>query len=52
MSVPDQYLVTVKNLEAFLQALTNAQAPQKFTLKFLEQLGFVFTTDCYSISCM
>ena len=45
MSVPDQYLVTVKNLEAFLQALTNAQAPQKFTLKFLEQLGFKSTND-------
>lgn len=45
MSVPDQYLVTIKNLEAFLNALTNAQAPQKFTLKFLEQLGFKSTND-------
>lgn len=41
----EYYLVTTKNLDAFLNALTNAQAPQKFTQKFLEQLEFKSTND-------
>lgn len=45
MSLPEQYLVTTKNLDAFFNSLMNAQAPQKFTLKFLEQLEFKSTND-------
>lgn len=45
MALPEQYLVTTKNLEAFLNSIINAQPPKKFTLKFLEQLEFKSTND-------
>jgi hypothetical protein len=45
MALPDQYLITTKNLDAFLNSLLNAQAPPKFTNKFLEQLEFKSTND-------
>jgi len=41
----EYYLVTTKNLDAFFNALTNAQSPPKFTQKFLEQLEFKSTND-------
>lgn len=41
----EYYLVTPKNLDAFFNAITNAQSPQKFTQKFLEQLEFKSTND-------
>jgi hypothetical protein len=45
MALPEQYLITTKNLDSFLNSLLNAQAPQKFTNKFLEQLEFKSTND-------
>lgn len=45
MAIPEQYLVTTKNLDSFLNSLLNAQAPPKFTNKFLEQLEFKSTND-------
>jgi hypothetical protein len=45
MALSEYYLVTTKNLDSFLNALTNAQAPPKFTNKFLEQLEFKSTND-------
>lgn len=45
MALPEQYLLTTKNLDAFLNSLLNAQAPTKFTNKFLEQLEFKSTND-------
>lgn len=45
MALPEQYLLTTKNLEAFFNSLLNAQAPTKFTIKFLEQLEFKSTND-------
>lgn len=45
MALPEQYLVTTKNLDAFFNSLLNAQAPTKFTNKFLEQLEFKSTND-------
>ncbi len=45
MALPEQYLVTTKNLDAFFNSLLNAQAPPKFTNKFLEQLEFKSTND-------
>lgn len=45
MSLPEQYLLTTKNLDAFLNSILNAQAPPKFTNKFLEQLEFKSTND-------
>ncbi len=45
MALPEQYLITTKNLSSFLNSLLNAQAPSKFTNKFLEQLEFTSTND-------
>lgn len=45
MALPEQYLLTTKNLDAFFNSLLNAQAPTKFTNKFLEQLEFKSTND-------
>jgi len=45
MALPEQYLMTTKNLESFFNSLLSAQAPPKFTLRFLEQLEFKSTTD-------
>ncbi len=45
MALPEQYLLTTKNLDGFFNSLLNAQAPAKFTNKFLEQLEFKSTND-------
>lgn len=45
MALPEQYLITTKNLDAFLNSIINAQPPGKFTQKFLEQLEFKSTND-------
>ena len=39
------YLVAAKNLAPFLEALRHAQAPEKVTVRFIEQLGFKSTND-------
>jgi predicted nucleic acid-binding protein len=45
MALPEQYLVTSKNLDGFFNSLLNAQAPTKFTnrlfIGILKALGFV-----------
>lgn len=45
MALPSAYLVTTKNLEAFLNALRSAKAPERFTNKFLTQLDFNSSND-------
>lgn len=45
MGLMTNYLQTTKNLEKFLESLQNAQAPEIFTHKFLQQLGFTSTND-------
>ena len=45
MALPEQYLLTTKNVDSFFNSLLNAQAPAKFTNKFLEQLEFKSTND-------
>ncbi|MEQ9230699.1 MAG: DUF5343 domain-containing protein [Cyclobacteriaceae bacterium] len=45
MALPEQYLLTTKNVDGFFNSLLNAQAPTKFTNKFLEQLEFKSTND-------
>jgi hypothetical protein len=45
MGLPECYLMTTKNLDALLNSLQSAQAPEKFTLKFLEQLDFTSSND-------
>src|SRR5947209_3891023 len=45
MSLPSTYLVTTARLPAFLQAIQNAQPPERFTQAFLESLDFKSTND-------
>ena len=45
MAMQPVYLVAVKNLPKFLEALRHAQAPEKITLRFIEELGFTSTND-------
>lgn len=45
MALPEQYLMTTKNLDSIFGSILNAQAPAKFTNKFLEQLEFKSTND-------
>ena len=45
MALPEQYLVATKNLDTFFNSILNAQAPPRFTNKFLEQLEFKSTND-------
>jgi len=45
MALTSAYLVAAKNLPAFLEALRGARAPEKLTLKFIEDLDFKSTND-------
>jgi hypothetical protein len=45
MSLPTQYLTSVKNLPDILAAMQSAQAPKKFTQTFLLGLGFKNVAD-------
>lgn len=45
MGLITAYLVTTKNLDAFLNSLLSAQAPERFNNKFLESLDFTSSND-------
>lgn len=45
MSLPTSYLLTIKNVNSFFDSLITAKAPETFTQKFLEGLGFKSTND-------
>ncbi|MBX3435637.1 MAG: DUF5343 domain-containing protein [Pirellulales bacterium] len=45
MAMQPVYLVAINNLPKFLDALRHAQAPEKLTLRFVEELGFTSTND-------
>lgn len=45
MALTSAYLVTAKNLDAFLNAIRGAKAPENFTNKFLKQLEFSSSND-------
>ena len=45
VALPSSYLTSTKNLSDIVQAIQAAQAPDTFTQKFLEDLGFKSTTD-------
>jgi hypothetical protein len=45
MALTNAYLVTTKNLDAFLKSIQSAKAPERFTNKFLTQLDFTSTND-------
>lgn len=45
MPLPTQYLTSAKNLGSILEAIKSAQAPSRFSTRFLEGLGFKSTSD-------
>jgi hypothetical protein len=45
MALPRSYLTSTKNLAQILDSIKAAQAPEKFTIKFLESLDFKSTSD-------
>ena len=45
MSLPTSYLTSMKNLGGILNSIVGAQAPEKFTTRFLESLGFANAND-------
>lgn len=45
MALTTAYLTVTKNLESILEAVRNAQAPEKLTSRFLVELGFESTND-------
>jgi hypothetical protein len=45
MALPSAYLTSSKNLAGILEAIQNAQAPTRFTQRYLESLGFASNSD-------
>ncbi|WP_026910634.1 DUF5343 domain-containing protein [Patulibacter minatonensis] len=45
MALPTAYLTSTKNLDGILSAIQTAQAPSRFTLSFLENLGYKSSSD-------
>ena len=45
MALTNAYLMTTKNLDGFLNALQGAQAPERVSQKFLEDLEFTSSND-------
>ena len=45
MGLMTNYLMTTRNLEAFLNAIREARAPETFTTKFLKDLDFTSSND-------
>ena len=45
MSLMTAYLQTTKNLQNIINSIVGAKAPERFTNKFLEDLGFKSTND-------
>jgi len=45
MGLPNNYLMTTKNVDSFFNSIISARAPERFTQNFLENLGFKSTND-------
>lgn len=52
MALTSSYLVSVKNVKPFFDSLITAKAPNAFTQKFIEGLGFKSTNDRLLISLL
>lgn len=52
MALPTTYMTSIKNLPSILEAIKKAQAPQRFTQKFLEGLGYTSSSDRLIISTL
>lgn len=45
MALPDSYTMKIGSIPAYFDAMLDAQPPERFSLKFLENLGFTSTND-------
>lgn len=45
MALPTSYLTSMKNLSGILNSIVGAQAPERFTTRFLESLGYANAAD-------
>lgn len=45
MALTNSYLTTTKNLESIINSVISAKAPERFTNKFLEDLGYKSSND-------
>lgn len=45
MALTTSYLVSIKNFEGIMNSILNARAPERFTNKFLEDLGYKSSND-------
>jgi hypothetical protein len=45
MSLPDSYTLKPNAVPAYFDAILDAQPPERFSVKFLEKLGFTSTND-------
>lgn len=45
MALTNAYLQTTKNLQSIINSVVSAKAPERFTNKFLEDLGFKSSND-------
>lgn len=45
MAIPTSYLTSIKNLGGILNSIVGAQAPDKFTTRFLESLDYKASAD-------
>ena len=45
MALPDSYTMKTGSVPAYFDAILDAQPPERFSLKFLENLGFTSTND-------
>lgn len=52
MALTESYLMSVKNLESFFEIIKSAKAPERFTTRFLANLGFKNTNDRLLIGIM
>ena len=45
MALTNSYLIATKNLEGVINSVTSAKAPERFTNRFLEDLGYKSSND-------
>jgi hypothetical protein len=45
MQLPDSYTIKISAIPAYFDAMLDAQPPERFSVKFLENLGFTSTND-------
>ena len=45
MALPDSYTIKTGSIQAYFDAILDAQPPERFSTRFLESLGFTSTND-------